>query len=155
MRKGKIDFTLFDEICGEVCDTPSYARLKYYVAHADVSVFCHSVTVAKNCYVFALTKKIKCDVRSLVKGALLHDYFLYDWHHLPKFSFHGFRHAKVACENARRDFGLNEKEKNIVLSHMFPLNLRSFPKCREAWIVTLMDKKCALKEVFRIKEKQL
>ncbi|MBO4323332.1 MAG: HD family phosphohydrolase, partial [Clostridia bacterium] len=74
------------------------------------------------------------------------DYFLYDWHKLPKFSFHGYTHAKKAMENASKDYDLNEKEKNIIYSHMFPLNLFHFPKCKEAWIVLWQDKICAIKE---------
>ena len=54
-------------------------------------------------------------MRSLVRGALLHDYFLYDWH-IPDEShkWHGVTHAGDALKNARRDFELNEIEQDMI-----------------------------------------
>ena len=77
---------------------------------------------------------------------MLHDYFLYDWHQKdPSHRLHGFRHPKTALGNAQRDYYLNWKEKNIIARHMFPL-IPVPPQCREAWIVCLADKWCALGE---------
>lgn len=152
--KGETDYTLFDEISKEICSDERFIRLTEYIAHSDVTVYAHSITVARRSYAYAVNRKIRCDVRSLIRGALLHDYFLYDWHKMPKFTFHGFKHARIARENADRDFGLNSIEKNIIESHMFPLNLLHFPKCREAWIVTVQDKICAIKETFKPKGKR-
>ncbi|UKI57134.1 MAG: hypothetical protein L6V81_07045 [Clostridium sp.] len=42
---------------------------------------------------------------------------------------------------------MNDRVENIILRHMFPLNITP-PKYKEAWVVTLMDKKCSL-NVFR------
>lgn len=73
-------------------------------------------------------------------------YFLYDWHQKdPSHRLHGFRHPKTALGNAQRDYYLNWKEKNIIARHMFPL-IPVPPQCREAWIVCLADKWCALGE---------
>ena len=81
-----------------------------------------------------------------MRGALLHDYFLYDWHQKDSsHRLHGFRHPKTALGNAQRDYHLNWKEKNIIARHMFPL-IPVPPQCREAWIVCLADKWCALGE---------
>ena len=146
MKREEVDLTLFKKVCDEVCSTEKYQSLKNYVAHGRISVYAHSLRVAERSYAYAITHRVKCDIVSLIRGALLHDYFLYDWHKLPKFSFHGYTHAKTAMENASKDYDLNEKEKNIIYSHMFPLNLFHFPKCKEAWIVLWQDKLCALKE---------
>lgn len=90
--------------------------------------------------------QIRLEPKSLVRGALLHDYFLYDWHQKdPSHRLHGFRHPKTALGNAQRDYHLNWKEKNIIARHMFPL-IPVPPQCREAWIVCLADKWCALGE---------
>ena len=90
------------------------------------------------------------DKDSLVRGALLHDYFLYDWHVKDKSRrFHGFTHASVAAANASRDFELNDIERDIIAKHMFPLT--PFPPMhREGFIVSLADKWCALAETFKI-----
>ena len=81
-----------------------------------------------------------------MRGALLHDYFLYDWHEAPgKHKLHGFTHPKTALRNAMRDTGLNEIEKDIIIHHMFPLTPIP-PKSREGMIVCTADKICAAKE---------
>ena len=87
-------------------------------------------------------------MNSMARGALLHDYFLYDWH-VPDRShrFHGFHHAGVALKNAGRDFALNEVEQNIIETHMFPLNLTKLPRYRESVIVNVADKICAICEI--------
>ena len=48
--------------------------------------------------------KLNCDKGSLVRGALLHDYFLYDWHQPHKeYGLHGFTHPSTALRNAVQD----------------------------------------------------
>ncbi len=133
---------------------------KNYIQHGKVSVYEHSFNVA--CMALYISRKyhIKTDEKTLVRGALLHDYFLYDWH-IPDKShrLHGFTHAKTALGNAMRDFKLNKIEMDIILKHMFPLNI-SFPRYRESIIVCLADKHCAIMEMksdikFKIDDKNL
>ena len=50
-----------------------------------------------------------------------------------------------ALERAEEDFDLTPIERNIIARHMFPL-VPIPPACREAWIVCLTDKACALGE---------
>ena len=89
---------------------------------------------------------ILVDRASLLRGALLHDYFLYDWHDPnPSHRLHGFRHPFFALARAEEDFELTPRERNIIVRHMFPL-VPVPPTCREAWIVCLADKWCALRE---------
>ena len=89
---------------------------------------------------------ISVDRASLLRGALLHDYFLYDWHDPdPSHRLHGFRHPFFALARAEEDFELTSRERNIIVRHMFPL-VPVPPTCREAWIVCLADKWCALRE---------
>ena len=135
---------------GDILISPGMAREQRFVHHGTVSCFDHSVAVAYKSLKLAACWRIKVEQRSLVRGALLHDYFLYDWHEAdPSHRLHGFRHAKKALANAQRDFGLNAKEADIILKHMFPLNL-SPPRCRESVLVLLADKWCALAEVFTV-----
>lgn len=53
---------------------------KGYIQHGRFSVYAHSFLVASLCVYIAEKLRLKLDTRSLVRGALLHDYFLYDWH---------------------------------------------------------------------------
>lgn len=116
--------------------------------HGKKSCFCHSVEVAYKSVEIAVKFFKKADMSSLVRGALLHDYYLYDWHEPDKsHRLHGIFHAKKSLINAERDFDLNKKEKDIIRKHMFPLNL-ALPRCGESWIVCIADKICATKDIF-------
>ena len=129
--------------------------MKNFTQHGNTTVFEHCVSVAKFSLLMAqyLEKmfKLKFDKDSLVRAALLHDYFLYDWHDktVPGHNIHGFTHPRTACNNADRDFGLNEVEKDIICKHMFPLTFMP-PRYRESVLVTLADKWCALCETFKV-----
>jgi len=84
---------------------------------------------------------------SLIRGALLHDYFLYDWHERSRdHRLHGFFHPRRALKNAREDFELTSIESDIILRHMFPLNPVP-PKYLESWIVCIADKVCTMREI--------
>ncbi|MCL1831764.1 MAG: HD domain-containing protein [Oscillospiraceae bacterium] len=120
-----------------------------YVQHGDVSVFSHSVAVAEYSCRLARKLRLRVDFRSLVRGALLHDYFRYDWHDDWDL-LHGFKHPRIALENARELFGLNARECNIIRKHMWPMTVLNIPTCREAWLVCLIDKYCTVLETFKI-----
>ena len=81
-------------------------------------------------------------------GALLHDFYLYDWHDDDGGShrLHGFTHPEQARQNAVEVFDIDEKEQEIIRTHMWPLTLSAIPKSREAAIVCLADKWCSLQE---------
>ena len=123
---------------------------KSYMQHGRVSVFEHSFKVTCLCLMIAHYLRIRVDRRALIRGALLHDYFLYDWHKPDKsHRLHGFTHARCALKNAAEDFPLNDVETDIILKHMFPLNI-SFPKYKESIIVSAADKICALLETLSV-----
>ncbi len=130
-----------------------FHKTKGFVQHGDMTVYEHCMNVAERAIKINRALKTKCVERDLVRGALLHDYFLYDWHvdgkdkgnvH-PK--LHGFYHPSTALKNANRDFKLSPREKDIIKKHMWPLTVVP-PMCREAWVVTLADKYCSLMETF-------
>ena len=120
-----------------------------FIQHGDVTVYAHVTSVARASLSFAERLDrvgISVDRASLLRGALLHDYFLYDWHDPdPSHRLHGFRHPLFALARAEEDFELTPRERNIIARHMFPL-VPVPPTCREAWIVCLADKWCALCE---------
>ena len=120
-----------------------------FIQHGDVTVYAHVTSVARASLSFAECLDrvgVSVDRSSLLRGALLHDYFLYDWHDPdPSHRLHGFRHPFFALARAEEDFELTPRERNIIVRHMFPL-VPVPPTCREAWIVCLADKWCALCE---------
>ena len=117
-----------------------------YIQHGTTTVFAHSIRVARLSLRLAKRLHLKVNDRALLRGALLHDYFLYDWHEKdPTHRLHGLFHAGTALKNAKKDFRLNKIEENIIARHMFPIN-PIFPRYKEAWIVCLADKYCAAEE---------
>jgi len=120
---------------------------KTLLQHGDVSVYDHSLSVADRCVAVAMRWPGRVNLRSLVRGALLHDYFLYDWHENDdSHRLHGFTHADRALRNARRDFAIGEIEEDMIRSHMFPLNITRCPRTVEGRILCLVDKVCATLE---------
>ena len=120
-----------------------------FIQHGDVSVYDHVLAVAKTsiCMARVLSRVgIAVDVHALVRGALLHDYFLYDWHEKDaSHRLHGFHHPRTALVNAGRDYALTPVERDIILKHMFPLTPRP-PRYLESLLVCLVDKGCSLYE---------
>lgn len=130
----------------DILKSKGMAREKRFMQHGDISCYRHSLRVASRSVRLARWLRLKADMRALVRGALLHDYFLYDWHDPdPSHRLHGFRHPFFALARAEEDFELTPRERNIIVRHMFPL-VPVPPTCREAWIVCLADKWCALRE---------
>lgn len=132
---------------GVICKTSRVVQSKEFCQHGTTSVYQHSLDVAYASCLFAEEHQLSVDYKVLIRGAFLHDYFLYDWHdklHEHKRP-HGFFHAKAALKNAMEDFDLSPKEQNIIRRHMFPLTIIP-PACAEAWIVCYVDKVCSLKE---------
>lgn len=123
-----------------------FGQERHYAHHIGSTVYAHSVSVAECSLGLADRLGLKVDRQSLIRGALLHDFFLYDRkkEHLPAFR-HGITHPGIALVNAREDYPLNRTEENIILRHMFPLTPVP-PACREAWIVSMADKCCAARE---------
>lgn len=139
----------FHEHLKPVKASAQVSTMKNCTQHGSTSVYRHSVRVAYLSYRIASALPVKIDYVSLVNGAFLHDYFLYDWHEPGKQTkFHGFSHPKTALENAKADFDLNQKEENIIRSHMWPLTLFHMPICKEAFIVCFADKVCSTGETF-------
>ena len=133
----------------DILASPGMEKTKSFTQHGGTSVYEHCLNVACESLMLARRVKQSVDERAMVRGALLHDYFLYDWHQ-PGHGLHGFRHPAIALKNAARDFQLGDIERDVILRHMFPLNLAP-PRYRESLIVCLADKICAARETRRKK----
>ena len=136
----------------DILVTESFQSEVNYIQHGDIDCYEHSLAVTYMCVLLAKKFRLKVDLRSVVRGALLHDYFLYDWHDDEDWHrLHGYHHARTALITACRDFPMNRTEKQIIFRHMFPLNITRFPNCREAALVCAADKICATLETIRRK----
>ena len=141
----------FENIASSIIKTKKYQSLKNDYHHG-LTRYTHSIKVAKGTYM--ISKLLKLDYVSATRGALLHDYFneeeYLDSKGLEKPRIHPF----LALNNANFEYELNLKEKNIIISHMFPLG-KIKPEYLESWIVSTVDKIVALDEyiVYKFKDK--
>ena len=145
------------EAASDILQSNNFMSTKGHIQHGDMTVNQHCVNVAKLSIAISDKLHIRCQKDEMIRGALLHDYFLYDWHvgdaRKPQ-NLHGFYHPGIALRNATRDFVLSEREKDIIKKHMWPMTVIP-PMCREAWIVTLADKYCSAMETLGLHKKKM
>ncbi len=146
--------TEFQNIINELITNPTVQEMKKYRQHYETTCFDHCYDAAYYCYL--ICKKYHLDYISATRAAMLHDLFLYDWRvrQPDRKGLHAFTHGKKACENACQLFDLNEKEKDIILKHMWPVTIK-FPKSIEGFVLTLVDKYCAMSESFDVFQSRL
>lgn len=133
------------EFLSAVCDIPGipmYQELKKYVHHRYTTRYQHCLNVAW--YSFVLAKKAGLDAKSCARGAMLHDFYLYESNtkYLPMNGTHKTVHPKVALINAKKYFDLNLVEEDCILHHMWPA-VKGKPRTKEGFIVTIADKYAA------------
>lgn len=131
----------FSTLARPVVVAPLYGRLKA-LEHHDATLADHSVSVAYHAFVLARALGLRGHLGELTRGALLHDFFLYDWRTTrpPSGGLHGFAHPREALHNAEAVFGpLSRLERDIILRHMWPLTPVP-PRYAESFIVCLVDK---------------
>jgi len=137
------------DIVKEIINDLEFQKRKDYLHHENESVFDHVLEVSYYSYLYC--KDHNLDYISAAIGGLLHDFYPTPWQgvnveHKKFFQKHGFVHAREAKENALKFFPqyMNPKIENIILRHMFPLNITP-PKYKEAWVITMIDKRMSLK----------
>lgn len=154
MDKKTMDKEFF-EITKYLINHPTVLQMKNYRQHYDTNCYDHCIEVAYWSYRFC--KKHNLDYVSMARAAILHDLFLYDWRHSKAMlkGWHAFRHPQIALENALKICDLNEKEKDIILKHMWPVTFFQFPKYKESFIITIADKLSALKSFYEYYQSHL
>jgi uncharacterized protein len=143
----------FQSIIKELITNETVQQMKNFRQHHNTTCFDHCYTAAYYCY--SICKKYNLDYTSATRAAMLHDLFLYDWRKkINRSGFHAFTHGKLACENACKLFDLNEKEKDIIIKHMWPVTIK-FPSSVEGFILTFVDKYCAISETLEVFKEML
>ena len=134
----------FKNIIKDIISNETIQDLRIYKHHYGSNRLEHSLSVSY--YSYKMCKLLGLDYVSAARAGLLHDLFLYDCENpetRPK--NHIKEHPKSALDNAQTLFILNDIEKDIILKHMWPITL-STPHYLESFIVTFVDKYCAIKE---------
>ena len=140
-------------------NNPLILKMKEVPMHRGSNTYIHSFLVAKASIKKAIKSKRKLDLESILIGAILHDYYLYDWRLNKKLlKKHAKSHPFIAKENAKRDFNISDKVAKIIVSQMWPFNFKLHPKTKEGWIVANKDTFIATKEALtskKYKEKRI
>jgi uncharacterized protein len=137
----------FDSIAESIITNKKFEKLNLETHHG-MSRMDHSMKVARS--VYNISKKLKLDYESATRAAILHDFFTNE----ELCGIKGFSelvvHPSIALANAKSEFPINEIEANAIESHMFPASLK-FPKYKESWILSLVDKTISTKELLQYK----
>ena len=117
-----MDMTFYRMI-RDVIKTPEFEGMKRYRHHVKGSVYDHSIKVAYLCYWHQKHFKTGLNTGELLRGALLHDFYLYDWHDRePGRRLHLFTHPREALKNALRRYpDLTAGQRDMIRNHMFPI----------------------------------
>lgn len=108
------------------------------IEHHGTTRMTHSKRVSY--YSYKICKLLHLDYISAARAGLLHDFFISDNNRNKKERLKStFIHPKEALKNANKYFDLNPKEQDIIITHMFPINI-NIPLYMESWIVSTIDK---------------
>ena len=147
MKLNEINTQCFARCQQELFQNRYIRELDQFPQHGSLSRLEHCASVAYCSLWLSQVLRMRVDRESLILGAMLHDFFFYSWYdkeQRPR--FHGVRHAGIALQNAEECFVLNDKERNMILSHMWPLSSH-MPRSKEAVLICVMDKYCCLQEL--------
>ncbi|HET6785751.1 MAG TPA: HD domain-containing protein [Erysipelotrichaceae bacterium] len=138
----------------DLIDHPVVSNLHNYSQHLNTSRFQHSLNVAY--YAFLFGRRFNINISDCVRGAFLHDLFLYNWRtEQVTPGKHVNVHPQEALKNAKMITRVSPVMEDVIVNHMWPLG-NSKPKSKEAWIVQASDKLCAVMEVTQqLKSKSL
>lgn len=127
----------------EIVKNEKLYEMKGTKKHGEVDCLDHCLFVS---YLsFLACKRLGLDYRCGARGGLLHDFYLYDKGKNPP-PRHRTQHPKIALKNALECFELCDKEKDIILKHMWPITFR-IPRYKESFVVDFVDKYCACLEI--------
>ena len=137
---------LYEALAPYLEDT-TVQQMDSYIQHGNVTTLEHVLRVTETSVALNRSLHVHADEEVLRVGALLHDYYLYDWHGRSlKYANHGFVHPEIARKNAAEHFQATPEVQAVIRTHMWPFTLLHVPKSREAVLVCVADKYCSLTE---------
>lgn len=131
-------------IVNDILENDEFQKTKS-ITHHGMTRYDHSVRVSY--YSYKIAKLLFLDYEDVARAGLLHDFFFTDNQNIRMKTrmYTLYNHPKFALNNACQNFELSEKEKDIIRSHMFPVNIY-VPRYLESWIVDLTDNVVAIFE---------
>ena len=85
----------------DILRSKNFRSTRSHVQHGNMTVNDHSMNVAKCSLAISEKLHIPCEKKELIRGALLHDYFLYDWHTQDMSALISFTDSIIPAEHLR------------------------------------------------------
>ncbi len=132
----------------DIIERRQVQELKSIVHHVTTTRFQHCVNVSY--YSYRVCSFLGLNARSAARAGLLHDLFYYDRREYNSLKIkgqdsHSRRHSLEACANAAEITEITMLERDMIEKHMWPVTHR-MPRYRETYIITFIDKYCAVLE---------
>lgn len=142
-NKWKYDLEYLSYV-GDLLATEEVRKLAEFTQHFHSTRLDHSISVSY--YSYKITKKFGWNAKATARAGVLHDLFFYDWR-TTKFDegTHAYMHPRIAVKNAEKITELSDLEKDIIIKHMWGATIAP-PRYKEGYVVTMVDKYCAVKE---------
>lgn len=138
----------FNSLVEDIKNNKKFNKLNKELHHG-ITRYEHSMRVArwtyKVCRWLKLTNK-----EEVTRAALLHDFYVNNDLVSESGTSKLGEHPDVALVNSLKYFELNDIQKDIIKTHMFPCNF-NVPKYKESWLVSGIDKAVSTYEMFRFK----
>lgn len=71
-----------DSVLDELCMNPYVKQMNSYIQHGKVTTYEHCIRVAGMSGHLNRLFRLHCKEDVLIRGAMLHDFYLYDWHNM-------------------------------------------------------------------------
>lgn len=149
----KIDIEEFNYLIKDIDESEVFQKTKDIIHH-NSNRYDHCKRVAYLSYV--VSKKLHLNYEEATRAGLLHDFFLVDNKDITFKEKMGtlVNHPKYALAFSEKYFHLSDLERDIIVTHMFPIAPTRVPKYAESWLVDLIDDYVAIKEEYEAKKKQ-
>lgn len=132
----------------DIIDSSQLSGLKDITHHVSTTRFQHCVNVSY--YSYLVCRKFRLNARSAARAGLLHDLFYYDRKEYNSSKSkgqpsHSRYHSLEAYVNASGVTELTHLERDMIEKHMWPVT-RSMPRYKETYVISVIDKYCAVLE---------
>ena len=147
------DINEFESIISDIDNSNEFQKTKEIVHHG-MNRYDHSRRVSY--YSYKIAKKLGLSYEEVARAALLHDFFLVNNKNISiKEKMNTLvNHPKYALKYSEKFFDRTEKEKDIIVTHMFPVAPTRVPKYAESWLVDIVDDVVAIVEEVQVKKRQ-
>ncbi|MBR4627336.1 MAG: HD domain-containing protein [Ruminococcus sp.] len=144
----ELEDTAYYPLVSDIIGCEELAELKKITHHISTTRFQHCLNVSYHSYV--ICRKLHLNARSAARAGLLHDLFYYDRKEYNASRgkgqlSHSAMHAKLAAENAAGVTEISPLERDMIEKHMWPVT-RPLPRHKETYVITVVDKYCAVLE---------